>query len=622
MKKILAFAIAALALAACAREVAPVKVDKSREVRFTTNINTFTVKAGELEGKTVQVLAGAPLNTGSAAVVEGNSLNLTNKIYWQEGQEAKTTFVGIYPGNNQTSTTIENYSITDDYGYHSTFMTATAKDVEPETTVALNFKHPFSKVVVKVTNNLTGTPEISSVALDGVILTADLDLAAETLTLGTEKVAATAAKQDNGDYAAIIMPQTVKPTLVVNVGENSYRFVLAEEFTFVANKSYTAAVTLNDSTVPVQEVEVGFSLTVTEWEDATEALLYEPETEPAPQPMPVTDLYLLGEGCDAGWSLDAAIALTKEGNVFSVTANLAANKIFRFVCQKDWFPSVVKDVASGNAVYCASQDDWNANNPANYDHFTVAEDGSYSIKVDILEKTVSLTRLGDIVEAPLDVTELYLLGAGADTGWSLDDMAAFTKEGNVFTLLCHLNANAVFRFPLQKQANVWWPCLVKGDTEGTVKVGNSDADADNQFSVDAEGIYLITVDVSAKTYSIAPQVVEDPSWYVIGNVYDDDPTSAAWAVDFPMTKVEDTWTITINVTGEFKLRAYTSTTPEASKWNTTLGMWDSDPNTYINIANTYDLATDADVNRNIAFEEAGNYTLSLEGVTLKVIKND
>lgn len=613
MKKILAFAIAALALAACAREAAPVKVDKSREVRFTTNINTFTVKADEtsLEGKTVQVLAGAPLNTGSAAVVAGNSLNLTNKIYWQEGQEAKTTFVGIYPGNNQTSATIENYSITDDYGYHSTFMTATAKDVEPETTVALNFKHPFSKVVVKVTNNLTGTPEISSVALDGVILTADLDLAAETLTLGTEKVAATAAKQDNGDYAAIIMPQTVKPALVVTVGEKSYRFVLAEEFTFAANKSYTAAVTLNDSTVPVQEVEVDFSLTVTEWEDATEALAYEPETEPAPEPLPVTELYLLGDGCDASWSLDAAIPLAKEGNVFSVTANLAADKIFRFICSKDWFPSVVKDKATGKAVYCASQAEWDANSADNYDHFTVAQAGSYDIVVDILEKTVTFTRKGDVVVPPLEVSELYLLGDACDTGWSIDDMVAFTKNDNVFTLTAHLKNSGMVRFLTQKEAGKWYPALVKGEAEGKIKLAN-DATNDEHFTVAVSGTYLITVDIEARTYSIVLQDADPlPDWYVIGNVYDDDPTSPAWGVDFPMVQNGGILTITINVTGEFKLRSYEASTPEEDRWNTTLGMWASDNNTYIDIANTYGLATDAQGNKNIAFEEAGQYKLEL-----------
>ena len=101
MKKIFAIALGVLAFAACQREAAPVKVDGSREVKFTTNINTFTVKAGELEGKTVQVLAGAPINTGSAATVAGTSLTLANKIYWQEDQVEPTTFVGIYPGKTR-----------------------------------------------------------------------------------------------------------------------------------------------------------------------------------------------------------------------------------------------------------------------------------------------------------------------------------------------------------------------------------------------------------------------------------------------------------------------------------------------------------------------------------------
>ena len=617
MKKILAIALGVLAFAACSREAAPVKVDNSREVKFTTNINTFTVKAGELEGKTVQVLAGAPINTGSAATVAGTSLTLANKIYWQEDQVEPTTFVGIYPGNNQTSTSIPSYSITDDYGYHSTFMTATAKDAAPGTTVDLNFKHPFSKVVVNVTNNLTGAPAISKVTLEGVVLTADLDLAAETLTLGADKANIDAAAMEDGSFAAIIMPQTVKPTLVVTVGEKSYRFVLAADFTFVANKSYTAAVTLNDTTVPVEELPVDLTVTVTDWEDADAALAYEPEAEAAPEPLPVTELYLLGDGCDASWSLDAAIPLAKEGNVFSVTANLAADKIFRFICSKDWFPSVVKDKATGKAVYCASQAEWDANSADNYDHFTVAQAGSYDIVVDILEKTVTFTRKGDVVLPPLDLSELYIIGDGVSTGWSLDAAPQLTKSGDIFTITTHLAANAIFRFVCQKD---WYPALVKGDTEGTVKyVSGGDPE---HFTVPTSGTYTITIDQAARTISfVLDEADPEDAWYVIGQVYDADPAAEAWAVDFPMVKGTDgKWSITINVTGEFKLRAYSSATPDANKWNTTLGMWASDSNTVIDIANTYGLATDAQGNKNIAFAETGQYTLVLDGTTLSATK--
>ncbi len=516
MKKIFAIALGVLALASCAREAAPVKVESSREVKFTTNVNTFTMKAGEtaLEGKTVQVLAGTPLNTGSAAVVTGNSLTLTNKMYWKDGQTEKTTFVAIYPGENQTATTIPNYVITDDFAYHANFMTATAKDVAPETTVALNFKHPFSKVVVNVTNNLTGTPAVTSVALEGVVLSADLDLAAETLTLGNDKVNVNATAQEDGSFAAIIMPQTVKPALIVTVGEKAYRFVLAEEFTFAANKAYTAAVTLEDSTTPVEEGgEVAFNVDVTDWEAAAEALPYVAE-QTGEEALPVTALYLLGDACDAGWSIDAALPLTKEGNVFSLTTNLYANKQFRFLAQKEsnvWFPSVVKAKADGKAVYCASQAEWDANSAENYDHFYVAEDGVYDIAVDIVAKTVTLNRKGDLPKA---------------------------------------------------------------------------------------------------------------TWYVIGDVYTDDDTVVAWSTDFPMTEVEGVWTITINVRSEFKLRAYAEGTADAAKWNTQLGMWASDSNTYMDVANTYGLADNSTgkENKNIAFAEAGLYKLELTGTELAATK--
>ena len=91
---------------------------------------------------------------------------------------------------------------------------------------------------------------------------------------------------------------------------------------------------------------------------------------------------------------------------------------------------------------------------------------------------------------------------------------------------------------------------------------------------------------------------------------------------------KDIWTITVNydetkaaqpVDYGFKLRKYSSETAEADRWNTQLGMYANDVNDYMNIEYDYGLADSA--NKNIRFSEAGNYTLTLTGNSLTVVKN-
>ena len=124
-------------------------------------------------------------------------------------------------------------------------------------------------------------------------------------------------------------------------------------------------------------------------------------------------------------------------------------------------------------------------------------------------------------------------------------------------------------------------------------------------------------------------------WYALGCLYDTDNTVAAWSKDFPLTyggkneQNKEIWTLTINyddakatndIDKGFKLRRYSSETAEEDLWNTQLGMWASDPNDFMNIEFDYNLADGTDGNKNIRFEEAGRYTLTLTGNNLVVAK--
>ena len=310
------------------------------------------------------------------------------------------------------------------------------------------------------------------------------------------------------------------------------------------------------------------------------------------------DLYLLGDGTDIGWSLTGS-PLSKNGNVFSTSANLYAGASIRFRTMGDWFPSIVMEYATGNPVYCAAQGDWDTHNTV-WGHFSVPQDGYYDIVFDANTWELTLTRKGNTI---IDISELYLLGDAADTGWSIADMAAFSRNGNIFTLTAHLNSYKIFRFLTQKIPDTWYPAIVKGSAEGSIKLASAASD-DEHFTVDADGVYLITVDISEKTCTF--QLLYPDTWYVIGNVYDTDPSSGAWAQDFALTKSGTHWSITINITGEFKFRRYNETTPAGEQWNYNLGLWSAGQ---LGDDSWYGLLLNG---TNIGITEAGRYTLDLE----------
>ena len=284
MKKIFAIALGVLALAACNREAAPQLAQQGDVVKFTTRMNNYVVKAGEtaLEGKTVQIIAGTPIEAVSAATVAGETLTLTNPIHWNKDQTEATTFAAVYQREGDAPTTLSvPYAIdNDDLDYHGSYLTAVAKNVTPGNEVTLNFKHPFAKVTVNVTNNLESTPAISALTFDGLVIAGTIDLAADAVELTGDATTVAPVAQNDGSYQAILLPQTAKPVLRITAGEKNFAFALPAAVAFEANKAYTVAVTLTESTPVIEDGdEVTFGFTVADWADAEAPLAYEDVTD-------------------------------------------------------------------------------------------------------------------------------------------------------------------------------------------------------------------------------------------------------------------------------------------------------------------------------------------------------
>lgn len=201
----------------------------------------------------------------------------------------------------------------------------------------------------------------------------------------------------------------------------------------------------------------------------------------------VEELYVLGSASDAGWSLDDMEAFTNDNGVFTWEGNLKANDEFRFPMQKIsnvWWPCLMISEDGSGIVYGVSDGDKAV--------YKLEEDGTYKIVInakDFDNMSYTIERTGDIKEKPKQIENLYVLGGACDTGWSLDDMVAFTNDNGVFTWEGHLKANDEFRFPMKKD---WWPCLMISADGKSIVWGNGDDDKTG-YTVAAEGNYKIVI---------------------------------------------------------------------------------------------------------------------------------
>ncbi len=627
MKKVLAFALAVLSLAAVSCRKGEMVPQRSGDaVKFSVAMNSFDVKATDNAfeaGDEVGIFAGTPINaTNVKGSISGTTLTPATEIKWVEDQTASTKFAAYLPYNSAVTSPsfihVVNTDQTAYAAYQASDLLAASVTAAPRTTVAFALKHQLSKLIVIPTCE-DPAETVTEVVVKELVIESSVDLLAGTVAPGTAKsgIKAGAAVSGNGGqgFVAILVPQTVQLGLTVTTSANRViEYSLAEAKALASGKAYKAEISVKKASVePGPATPAEFTVSIVDWESAEDLSFFDTDA-PLPNPnegkwsviglggdwdtdiwmeetsegvweadityaegdgfklrqdgkfstetethaeagMPaeaegtvptdgteyglwgsnnkhitfaaageyhlkfvvdgykfyvtpkgesgptITELYILGAATDNGWDLNGMPALEKNGNVFTITTNLKPDQKFRFPLQKEsnvWWPCLVKGDAEGTVKIGTGDEN-------DDDQFTVSQDGSYEISIDVSAMTISLTRVGDRVNQTVQIDELYLLGDGCDTGWSLDEMAAFTKSGNVFTLTAHLNPNGVFRFPMQKVSNTWWPCLVKGATEGTVIVGTSDADASSQFSVDVDGTYLITIDVSAMTCSIVIQ---------------------------------------------------------------------------------------------------------------------
>lgn len=342
MKAIRLIAFCAIAVALCSCSKSGTAPGKAGQVRFSASVGSFAfTRATESaleDGDKVRIIAGSPINASAVGTVAGTSLTLDSPIYWNEGQSESTTFAAIFQKDGVADASVSVpydllYEGSHAYEYHNLFMTAT-RTAAPESPVALEFRHPFSKMTIAITNNLTSNA-VSKVEVSDMVMEGTVNVTESTIELGSDKVSFEPAKLAENSYAAVVMPQTGTPSIEVTVASGtSYTFVLAGAFTFEAGYAYNAALTLNPSTEPSHGEAASFSFTVTPWQDGGE-LGYT-----------LSDSYTPGWGIvgtvnGSDWSEDFPMTQTATGNepyegTWEADITYAPGNAFKLRWNKDW----------------------------------------------------------------------------------------------------------------------------------------------------------------------------------------------------------------------------------------------------------------------------------------------
>ena len=313
MKKVLYAALAVLALAACAKQES-VRPVQQGEVRFTTNIQTYTVKATDTafeNNDQIGIFAGTPIGKDNVkAVVTGTSLIPVTPIKWVEGNDSPVEFVAYYPYAETATLTDYSFAVKADQRAAANYtgsdlMLAKKSSAPTESAVELAFSHALSKVVITVTNSVPETT-VSKVEFEGVATAAKVNLSTGALSDLGAADATIIANANGAAYQLILLPQSASPKVNVYLSNSSkYVYALASAFTFKAGKKASAALAVT----PQQEAgAVEFSFTVSDWEVDADALDFgDPTVEAAEEGWAV-----MGLGGD--WETGVAMTEDEYGN--------------------------------------------------------------------------------------------------------------------------------------------------------------------------------------------------------------------------------------------------------------------------------------------------------------------
>lgn len=259
-------------------------------------------------------------------------------------------------------------------------------------------------------------------------------------------------------------------------------------------------------------------------------------------------LWMMGGACEFGW--DKAIELPQDDqqpgvytaeNVVLKFGKPADNKGFKFYIEQNgsypFYGQLLEGEFGQIQVFATENDGDSQFYPLQYDYVS----GLYTVRVDLNEMQLTLTKTGDVTEFDPDAV-LYLLGDNLDYGWTMAEENALLPVGeNVYEKThFYLRAESSFKlyfhdwteFIRDDSASDYWTLKQKGETDGDIRFIPGDQGL-------SSGYYTVRADLNAKSVTLtlegAASAYPD-QLYLFGPA-----TSAGWdlAGSIPMTKLRD-----------------------------------------------------------------------------------
>lgn len=262
-------------------------------------------------------------------------------------------------------------------------------------------------------------------------------------------------------------------------------------------------------------------------------------------------LFIVGDATPNGWDIANAIELPASGSqrgVFNYEGPLTAGKFKFAVSQDDCFCQdfYTKDPDNDNQIV------YSEGGSGEDVQWTISEEGNYTLRVDLLNKTIEITPVED---APFP--ELFIVGDATESGWNVDEPAGFTQSSEdpfIFTYKGNFNPGEfkIFAGPAGDWCGDWYRPMQNdfGLMNGAVEQ-NTGCEPDNTWLVteDTAGRYQVTVNMADNTIRF-----DQIKLYIIG-----DGSPSGWDIENPVELNYDNGDFvfngelgTGNSTGEFK----------------------------------------------------------------------
>jgi len=265
-----------------------------------------------------------------------------------------------------------------------------------------------------------------------------------------------------------------------------------------------------------------------------------------------TTLYLIGDATPNGWDNANATPLTaveEEPGVFTWTGLLIPGEFKFMTTLGEWLPTYNKGTEPGTLFY---RTDFGEPD----DKFTVASMATYTVKADLISKTVTIAVPTNPTVPPYE--RLWIVGDATPNGWNIDAPSEMRVDaGNLFVF----DFNEVLKageFKIPTTTGNWggdfyMPLVNQQDLSADgvqlVKGGSPD----NKWKITTPGAYKIKLDLYSTKISITPFTPYTKLWLV------GDATPAGWNIDNPTPMTADagnpylfTWEGAMTA-GEFKI---------------------------------------------------------------------